>query len=456
MDSTQGMTARLFPRGTIPLALATAFAALAHFVTLGCLYGFLVDALGLYRDEGRVVWSLYTAATMIFYVVGGLWGDFGGHRRNMIIGPAITLTALFLLLITPSSGNDATVLWIVVAVSAFACGRSLFTVASTTLAAHLHEGGATRVPLVGTYTLLHLLANVAVLLLAPLAAASIDAFIGDVAGTSPEESRKLVFALATQPAICALVFGAVSRRTFAAAELSVRAKAAARDVSPLPDGAVGYRRSAIWLLLAAGALGFAAYDSAMSGALDLAARIGGGDDWHGTMQLLNGAIIVFLAPVAVIVYGRMRRGSGAVPTAGVAVVGATLFGIGLTILLAVSAMMPDAASELAPPWLDDTPSIAWPVAAQILVSLGEILFIPLVSALVAGLAPRRLRGLFLGLALAMTALAVLFTRTVDAAFDGIPLSFAAAFALAASVASAALLAVVGTVFRKKSSSSVPS
>jgi dipeptide/tripeptide permease len=450
MDTPIAPAPRLFPRGTTTLALATAFAALGHFMALGCLYGFVTNTLGLTPDEGRVAWNLYTAATVIFYVVGGVWGDFGGHRRNMIIGPSITIAALFLLMITPDSSDVGAALMLVFAMSAFACGRSLFAVASGTLAAHLFEDGSGRVPLAGTYTMLHMAANTAILLLAPFAATSLDVFLGDGLGMSRDESQRLLFAMAAQPAICALIFGAVAKRTFAAAELAVRSKATARDDSPLEDGAVGYRRSALGLLVAACALGFAAYDNAMSGAFELAARLGGDGEWFGSLQLLNGAIVVFLSPVAVIVYGRMRRSNGRVPTAGVAVVGATLVGTGLTILLAVAAMMPESASEFAPPWLDDTPSVAWPILAQILVSLGEILFIPLMSSLFARLAPRRLRGLIIGVALAMTGATVLFTRLVGDAFDGIPLTASAAISLAAAIACAALLAVVGTVFRSRS------
>jgi len=451
MDTTIAPTPRLFPRGTTTLAIATALAAFGHFMTLGCLYVFVTDSLGLTADEGRVAWNLYTAATVVFYVVGGLWGDFGGHRRNMIIGPSITIMALFLLMITPSSADAGTALFVVVAMSAFACGRSLFTVASGTLAAHLFEDGGGRVPLVGSYTVLHMAANTAVLLLAPFAATPLDALFGDALGMSRMESHRLMFALAAQPAICALIFGVVAKRTFAAAELAVRTRVAARDFSPLADGAVGYRRSALGILVAAAALGFAAYNSAMSGAFELASRLGegAGSDWFGAMQLMNGAIVVFLSPVAVIIYGRMRRGDGRVATAGVAVVGATLIGLGLTILLAAAAMMPDGPSEFVPPWIEDSPSVAWPVAAQILVSLGEVLFIPLMSSLFASLAPRRLRGLIIGVALAMAGVMVLFTRLVDDAFDGIPLTASAALALAAAIACAALLAVVGTVFRRR-------
>ena len=342
-------------------------------------------------------------------------------------------------------------LLLVVAMSAFACGRSLFAVASGTLAAHLFESDGGRVPLVGSFTALHLAANTAVLLLAPFAATPLDAFFGDGLGMSRSESQRLVFALAAQPAICALIFGVVARRTFAAAEIAVRAKAAARDASPLADGAVVYRRTALGLLVAAAALGFAAYDSAMSGAFELASRLGegAGSGWFSGMQLLNGGIVVFLSPVAIIVYGRMRRGDGHVATAGVATVGATLIGLGLTILLVAAAMMPDGPSEFTPPWLDETPSVAWPLLAQVLVSLGEILFIPLVSSLFASLAPRRLRGLFLGIALALTGVMALATRLAGEALDGVPLTGSAAIALAAAVACAALLAVVGTVFRSR-------
>jgi MFS family permease len=451
METTIAPTTRLFPRGTTTLAIAAALAALGHFMTLACLYSFVTGALGLSPDEGRVAWNAYTAATVLFYVVGGVWGDFGGHRRNLIIGPSITIAALLLLLITPDSANGGAVLLLLVAMSSFACGRSLFAVASGTLAAHLFEEGGGRVPLAGSYTLLHMAANTAVLLLAPFASTSIDAFLGDAVGMSRDESQRLVFALAAQPAICALILCAVAKRTFAAAELAVRSKAAAPNPPPFDDGAVGYRRTALGLLVAAAALGVAAYDAAMSGAFELASHVGegAGSEWFGAMQLTNGAIVVFLAPIAVIVYGRMRRGDGRVATAGVAVVGATLIGLGLTILLAASAMLPESPSEFAPPWLEDAPSIAWPIAAQILVSLGEILFIPLMSTLFASLAPRRLRGLFLGIALALTGFMVLSTRLVGDAFDGIPLTASAALALAAAVACAALLAVVGTVFRKR-------
>jgi len=450
MDTTIAPTPRLFPRGTIALALATALAALGHFMTVGCLYVFVTDTLGLNPDESRVAWNLFTAATVVFYVVGGLWGDFGGHRRNMIIGPSITIAALFLLMITPRTADAGAAMMIVFGMSAFACGRSLFTVASGALAAHLFEDGGGRVPLSGAYTLLHMAANTAVIFLAPFAETPLDALFGDGLGLSRDESQRLVFAVAAQPAICAMIFGIVAKRTFAAAELAVRAKAAARDAAPLEDGAVGHRRSALWLLVAACAFGFAAYDSAMSGAFDLAARLGGGEDWSGNLQLLNGAIVVFLSPVAVIVYGRLRRGGGRVPTAGMAVVGTALVGLGLTLLLASAAMAPESTSEFAPPWLEEAPSVAWPFAALILVSLGEILFIPLMTSLFASLSPRRFRGLFIGVVLGMTGATVLVKRLADTAFDGIPLTASAALALASAVACAALLAVVGTVFRSKS------
>jgi len=450
MDTTIAPTTRLFPRGTTPLALATAFATLSHFLALGCLYSFVDDVLGLSSDEATIAWNAYAMATIILYVVGGLWGDFGGHRRNLIIGPSITIAALFLLLITPDSGDAGAGAGLLVffSLSAFALGHALFVVACGALAAHLYDGDGCRVPLVGAYTLLHVAGNAGVMLLAPFAVVEL---LGDQLGLSRDESQRALFALAAQPAIGALIVGVVAKRTFAAAELGARAKAAAKDASPLDDGAVAYRRSAIGLLVAAAALGFWAYHAATDGAYDLASRLDTVDgDWSSVLQPLSAAIVVFLAPIAVIVYGRMRRGDGRVATAGVAVVGAALIGVGLTILLAASAMMPDAPSEFAPPWLEDTPSVAWPIAALVLVSLGEILFIPLVSTLFMGLAPRRLRGLFIGFALASAGVIVFFTRLVDDAVDGIPLTASAALALAAAIACAALLAVVGTVFRSKS------
>jgi dipeptide/tripeptide permease len=449
MEPNQATTTRLFPRGTTPLALATAFAALCHIMALGCLYGFVVDAAGLAPDEGRIAWNLYSIAAILFYVVGGVWGDFGGHRRNLIIGPAITAAALLLLMITPDSGDAGAALVIAVALSAFACGRSLFGVAGAALAAHLHEESGSRVPLAGTYTLLHLAANAAVLLLAPFASTSIEELLGDAFGMGRGESQRLLFFVAAQAAIGALIVAAVARRSFATAELGARAKVAARDPAPLDDGAIRYRPAAIGLVAAAAALGFGAYDAAMNGAYDLAARLGGGGGWFDALQVVNGAIVVFLAPVAVIVYGRMRRGASRVPTAGLAAVGAALIGVGLTLLLAAAAMTPASGSEFAPPWLEEAPSIAWPIAAQILVSLGEILLIPLFSALIASLAPRRLRGLFLGGGLALAGAVGLLTRFADEALDGVPLTGSTAIALGAALGCAALLAVAGTVFRKR-------
>jgi dipeptide/tripeptide permease len=450
MDSTQGTAARLFPRGLTPLAIAAALAALAHFMVLGSLHGFLIDTAGLFRDEGVIVWRLYSVGAVIFYVVGGLWGDFGGHRRNLIIGPAITAGALLLMMFTPESDDAGAALFVLAGLSGFACGRALSGTAGAALAAHLYEEEPRcRVPLVGAFTTLHVAVNAAVLLLAPFASESLEPVLGDAFGLGRIESARLLLFLSAQPALGAMIAAMIGKRAFAAAELAARAKAAAADAAPLDDGAVTYRRSALGLLVAAVALGLTAYDAAMTAAFDLAARLGDAGGEAGAVQAVNGSIVVFLAPIAVIAYGRMRRGSGRVPTAGVAVIGAALVATALTILLATAAGMPDAPSDFAPPWLEDAPSPAWPIAAMILVSLGEILLVPVAVSLFASLAPRRLRGLFVGIALGLSGATALVARLAGDAFEEIPPGAATALALAAAVGCAALFAVVGTVFRKR-------
>jgi dipeptide/tripeptide permease len=412
MDEEPQEPIRLFPQGVVTLTVVGMLERFGFYAGVATLFFFLEEKLWTdFETAGTLYEGMYLSAALL-PVLGGMIGDFMGHRRSLILGAALSAGALVMLAF-PIEGDDAgTWLVVLLALLALASGRAIFPVSTVTLIGHLYDSREHRVPSAGAFTLLHVMANVAALF-APMLAFHLGEFFESAWDLNRFESTCVVLVLAGQPVVAALILVASRRRLFAAAESAVREKVYIADDSPPPDGLSRYAPTMLPLLLVGLFIFSLAYQGAspaqsifLHRALEMEGSFG-----VELLMKLNPLVIVLVGPVAVIVYGVMRARGRAVPAALLAALGMGATGVGLLLMLPVVGAAP--VDDFAPFWSEDAPSLFWPGASITIVALAEILTFGLVPALVTSASPRRFRGLIYGAAFAVGGLASLVLKPFE-------------------------------------------
>jgi POT family proton-dependent oligopeptide transporter len=440
---------RLFPDGAFSIVVAAALERFGYFALMSSLMIFMIESLDA---DHEVVGNLYMGFFFVAFflpMLGGLIGDFVGHRWTMIFGTVFTGIGLVVLALP--TGNEPVLAWAVVLLGLLllAAGRGLFPVSAIASLAHLYEHGPCRVPAAGSFTVLHVAINL-VALPAPLLVNELRDSIQYGLDLDMVEAYRLTFLIALQPVIGALIVVATRGRLFAGAEAVVRDKVRAKDPSPLPDGAVRYTVGALVAVLIAYFLFNLAYSHTMSALRHFGFEFLRYE--HVVLEELfsafNPLVVVVLGPLIAIVYTVVAR-RRPLPLLPLMAIGMAAVTSGIGLFMLGLGDTSDSLRDLTPSWLDGGPPIGTAMLALFTLSLGEILVFPLVSAVVVSTASRRFRGLLVGVTFMVGGFAGQLDHLLRPVIEGAPVFVELGPLVALGVLACVLTAVFGLTARRQ-------
>ncbi len=442
MNSDSSEPYRLFPRGLISLAVATMLERCGYFMVLSSLMMFIHGGL---RFSSSDIWTTYMLGVATSSILGGLLGDAVGHRRIAILGAALTGGALMLLSFPLEVLNESAFVPVLIILFVLASGRGMFPINVPALAASLYDGRRSRVPLAGGMVVLQ--TGVALgALLGPLFAEGIRFLGEELFELGWEGSFHLAAGTAGQLALGAMVVLLARRGPLSAAENDL--KGAIRAGHRISDFAGAARQSARALpfLIPGWALFMLGYNLSYGSVHGFTSLFCGERiDWLWSIGPVSA---VLLAPLAVLLVCLVVRSRERIRHTSLAAAGMLAAAAAVAVLLVGSLLAAGPVSDAAPSWHSETPSLAWPIGAVLLLGVADLVAVPLFHAFVLAASPRRVRGLMLGLTIAAVGHFAFLDRFFYDWLEVIAFTWRTASVCAALLLTALLVFAVGKAHRR--------
>jgi dipeptide/tripeptide permease len=157
---------------------------------------------------------------------------------------------------------------------------------------------------------------------------------------------------------------------------------------------------------------------------------------------------VLLAPLAVLLVCLVVRSRERIRHTSLAAAGMLAAAAAVAVLLVGSLLAAGPVSDAAPSWHSETPSLAWPIGAVLLLGVADLVAVPLFHAFVLAASPRRVRGLMLGLTIAAVGHFAFLDRFFYDWLEVIAFTWRTASVCAALLLTALLVFAVGKAHRR--------